>query len=51
MCRADVAPQAEIPLARLLDQMAARLAKEAGVPRETVQIGPVDLGPEREAAS
>jgi hypothetical protein len=48
MCRAAVAPDAEIPLVRLLDQMAARLAEEVGVPRETVMIGPVDFGPETE---
>lgn len=48
MCRADAAPQAEILLARLLGQMAARLAEEAGVPRETIAIGPVDFGPETE---
>lgn len=48
MCRCDVAPEAEIPLARLLDEMAATLAHLLGVPREAVKIGPVDFGPEME---
>lgn len=48
MCRADVHPDAETALAAILGTMAGRLAGRAGVPREDVTIGPVDVGPERE---
>jgi hypothetical protein len=44
MCRADVAPHAAGPLAALLLDMAATLAKAAGVEPENVRIGPVDFG-------
>jgi hypothetical protein len=46
MCRSDVAPNAQPALADLLDRLATALADEAGVPRSTVLIGPVDFGPE-----
>ena len=46
MCRADVHPQAAPALAALLDQLAAALAEQTGVPRDTITIGPIDLGPD-----
>lgn len=46
MCRADVAPAAEAPLARLLVDMAAALAQQLGHNPADVRIGPVDFGPE-----
>lgn len=46
MCRADVAPEAQAPLARLLVDMAAALAELEGLDPADVRIGPVDFGPE-----
>lgn len=46
MCRADIAPDARQPLARVLSDIAAALAAQDGVPASDVRIGPVDFGPE-----
>lgn len=45
MCRADIAPDAQQPLAHLLADMARALADQTGVPADDVRIGPVDFGP------
>jgi hypothetical protein len=42
-------PDARALAVRLLIDMAAVLADEAGVPRELVRIGPTDLYPREEA--
>jgi hypothetical protein len=46
MCRADIAPEAERPLARMLLDMAGVLAEQEGLDVAGVRIGPVDFGPE-----
>ncbi len=46
MCRADVAPAAQAPLAAVLVDMAAALAELEGFDPADVLIGPVDFGPE-----
>ncbi len=46
MCRADVAPAAQAPLAAVLLDMAAALAAQEGFDPADVLIGPVDFGPE-----
>lgn len=46
MCRADVAPAAQAPLAALLVEMAAALAGVEGFDPANVRIGPVDFGPD-----
>lgn len=46
MCRADVAPAAQAPLARLLVDMAHALAEQEDLDPASVRIGPVDFGPE-----
>ena len=48
MCRSDVAEHAQAILAEVLDLIATALAEDAGVPRDTVRIGPVDFGGEEE---
>lgn len=48
MCRADIAPAAQAPLAALLVEMAAKLAAEHGHDPADVRIGPVDFGPEHQ---
>jgi hypothetical protein len=44
MCRADVTPAAESAVVALLDDLARAVATQAGVTRDEVVIGPVDLG-------
>ncbi len=44
MCRADLAPNVQEPVARLLNDIAAALALEAGVDPKSVRIGPIDFG-------
>lgn len=44
MCRANVSPETEGPLAELILEMRDKLADSLGHPREQVTIGPIDLG-------
>lgn len=46
MCRADVHPDAQAPLAALLTDMAHAIAEAEGIDPADVRIGPVDFGPE-----
>lgn len=46
MCRADVSPDAEVFLARVIDDMAHAIAEIEGVDRRRINIGPVDFGPD-----
>jgi hypothetical protein len=46
MCRADVAVEAQAPLASILVEMATALAAMEGHDPADVRIGPVDFGPE-----
>lgn len=48
MCRSNIDERAQASLADVLDKIAIALAEAAGVPRETVLIGPVDFGGEEE---
>lgn len=50
MCRADVAPEAQRPLAQVLVALAAALAVQEGFDIADVRIGPVDFGPGQEEA-
>lgn len=44
MCRSDIAPDARVAMAGLLDAIASALAEQNGTPRDGVIIGPVDFG-------
>lgn len=46
MCRTDVHPDAQAPLAALLTDMAHAIAEAEGIDLDDIHIGPVDFGPE-----